>query len=71
MIIKFKRGAAHLGYAYRAGSVAASLPDEACKYLIEAGIAEDITPKPKPRKAQVEKAVIEDSVKTVVRKRKK
>ena len=78
MHIKFKRGATHLGYAYRAGSIAASLPDKDCEYLIEVGIAEDVTPKPKPRKAKVQKAVIEDTTKSVVedtvktvRKRKK
>lgn len=53
-----------MGYAYRAGSVAASLPDKDAKYLVEVGIAEDITPKPKsektkkPRKAKVETAVV-------------
>jgi len=60
MIIKFKRGAAHLGYAYRKGCFAASLPIKDCKYLIEAGIAEDVTPvkKARPQTAQVKKAKV-------------
>lgn len=60
MQIKFKRSPYRLGYAYRKGSVAASLPDKDCKYLIEIGIAEDVTPikKAKPKTATVKKATV-------------
>jgi hypothetical protein len=61
MIIKFKRSPIGYGYSYRAGSIAASLPDKDAKYLVEIGIAEDITPKPKakkPPKATVQKTVV-------------
>jgi hypothetical protein len=78
MLIKFKRGAAHLGYSYRKGSIAASLPDKDCEYLIKVGIAIDITPKEKKvEDASVEKdivkvaAVSKSDVKTADVKRKK
>lgn len=64
MKIKFKQGAAHLGYAYRKGSVAASLPLDKAKYLVEIGIAEEIPeekaePKrAKPKTTQVKKAKV-------------
>ena len=60
MVIKFKKSAYGFGYAYRKGSFAASLPDKDCKYLIEIGIAEDVTPvkKVKPRDTKVKKAQV-------------
>lgn len=66
MIIKFKRSPIGLGYSYRKDAIAASLPDKDCKYLIEVGYAEDITPKPKKatpvkpkiKEAEVKKAVV-------------
>jgi hypothetical protein len=70
MIIKFNRSPIGLGYAYKKGAIAATLPDADCKKLIELGIAVDITPeKPKRAKPKVEKAVITDSEKTVVKKK--
>ena len=71
MIIKFKRCPIGLGYAYKVGATAESLPLKDKKLLIELGYAEDITPKPeKPQKAKVTKAVVRNSDKTVVRKKK-
>jgi len=39
MEIKFIRGTFHLGYAYRAGDTAGSLPDDVVKMLVEGGYA--------------------------------
>lgn len=58
MVIKFLRGAFHLGYAYRAGDVAVSLPEEVCKELIEGKYAIEHSlrkrPEKKPEKAKVQ-----------------
>jgi hypothetical protein len=45
MIINFIKSPIGFGYAYKKGGNAASLPDKDCKFLIEAGVAVDITPK--------------------------
>jgi hypothetical protein len=45
MIIQFIRSPIGFGYAYKKGGNAASLSDKDCKFLIEAGVAIDITPK--------------------------
>ncbi len=66
MLIQFNKSAHKYGYSYHKGAIAASLPDEDCKKLVELGLAEDITPKPKKakplktvvKKAEVKKAVV-------------
>jgi hypothetical protein len=63
MWIKFKKSPIGLGYAYKVGSVAASLPDKDAKKLVEQGYADDVTPvkKPpraKPKDTQVKKAQV-------------
>ena len=60
MLIEFKCGVAHLGYAYKKGARAASLPDAKCKELIEMGVAFEIET-PKKKKPAVRKAVIDKS----------
>ena len=67
MVIEFKRGASHLGYAYRKGSRAASLPDKICKELIDIGIAIDVTPI-KPKRAKVKTAVVKKTETADIRK---
>jgi len=60
MVIKFIKSPIGLGYAYKEGKTAASLPIKDCKELIELGYAIDITPKPKakPKDTQVKKATV-------------
>ena len=72
MIIKFKRSPIGFGYSHRAGSIATSLPDEDCKKLIAAGVAEEvIEKKEKPKKAEVvDTKVKKAQVKTADVKRK-
>lgn len=48
-----------MGYAYRKGGFAASLPIKDCELLIKAGVAEDVTPKKaKVKTAQLKKAKV-------------
>jgi hypothetical protein len=58
MIIKFIKSPIALGYSYKVGACAASLPDKDCKKLVELGFAQDITPRAKPKDSSVKRAQV-------------
>lgn len=73
MDIKFIRGVAHLGYAYRAGQGAGSLPDEKAKWFIEHGYAIEVKDKPRPKRVRpkVQDTAVKKARDTTVVRRKK
>jgi len=71
MDIKFIRGVARFGYAYRAGMGASTLPDDVCKRFIRDGFAIEIKDHPRPQRAVVQTTIVEEVETTQVKRRRK